>query len=71
MENILGINIETDMHCKLFSHIPKLSSRFFTTRKPASGRCLTNDMNMIGEQGVKLSGGQRQWLVIARMFLRT
>ncbi|MFB9277006.1 ABC transporter ATP-binding protein [Cohnella cellulosilytica] len=46
----LGINIETDMRRKLFSHIQKLSFRFFDNTKTGHlvGR-LSNDMNMIGE----------------------
>lgn len=48
--HMLGINIETDMRKKLFSHIQKLSFRFFDNTKTGHlvGR-LTNDMNMIGE----------------------
>jgi len=48
--HMLGINIETDMRRKLFSHIQKLSFRFFDNSKTGHliGR-LTNDMNMIGE----------------------
>lgn len=48
--HMLGINIETDMRHKLFSHIQKLSFRFFDNTKTGHliGR-LTNDMNMIGE----------------------
>ncbi|WP_058303143.1 ABC transporter ATP-binding protein [Gorillibacterium timonense] len=48
--HMLGINIETDMRRKLFSHIQKLSFRFFDNTKTGHliGR-LTNDMNMIGE----------------------
>lgn len=46
----LGISIETDMRRNLFSHIQKLSFRFFDQSKTGHliGR-LTNDMNMIGE----------------------
>ncbi|OXS54056.1 multidrug ABC transporter ATP-binding protein [Cohnella sp. CIP 111063] len=48
--HMLGINIETDMRRKLFSHIQKLSFRFFDNTKTGHlvGR-LSNDMNMIGE----------------------
>lgn len=48
--HMLGINIETDMRRKLFTHIQKLSFRFFDNTKTGHliGR-LTNDMNMIGE----------------------
>jgi len=48
--HMLGINIETDMRRQLFSHIQKLSFRFFDNTKTGHliGR-LTNDMNMIGE----------------------
>lgn len=48
--HMLGINIETDMRRKLFSHIQKLSFRYFDNTKTGHliGR-LTNDMNMIGE----------------------
>lgn len=47
--HMLGINIETDMRRKLFSHIQKLSFRFFDNTKTGHlvGR-LSNDMNMIG-----------------------
>jgi len=48
--HMLGINIETDMRRKLFTHIQKLSFRYFDNTKTGHliGR-LTNDMNMIGE----------------------
>ncbi len=48
--HMLGINIETDMRRKLFSHIQKLSFRFFDNHKTGHlvGR-VTNDLNDIGE----------------------
>ncbi len=48
--HMLGINIETDMRRKLFSHIQKLSFRFFDNNK--TGHLIariTNDLNDIGE----------------------
>lgn len=48
--HMLGINIETDMRRKLFSHLQKLSFRFFDNQKTGHliGR-ITNDLNNIGE----------------------
>ncbi|WP_020616569.1 ABC transporter ATP-binding protein [Paenibacillus daejeonensis] len=48
--HMLGINIETDMRRNLFSHIQKLSFRFFDNYKTGHlmGR-MTNDLNDIGE----------------------
>ncbi|MFS0722550.1 ABC transporter ATP-binding protein [Paenibacillus sp. 1P07SE] len=48
--HMLGINIETDMRSNLFSHIQKLSFRFFDNYKTGHliGR-MTNDLNDIGE----------------------
>jgi ATP-binding cassette subfamily B protein len=48
--HMLGINIETDMRRKMFSHIQKLSFRFFDNHKTGHliGR-MTNDLNDIGE----------------------
>lgn len=47
---MLGINIETDMREKMFSHIQKLSFRFFDNNKTGHlmGR-ITNDLNDVGE----------------------
>ncbi|GKU77929.1 ABC transporter ATP-binding protein [Paenibacillus sp. L3-i20] len=48
--HMLGINIETDMRRKLFSHVQKLSFRFFDNTK--TGHLisrLTNDLFEIGE----------------------
>lgn len=46
----LGVNIETEMRRKMFSHIQKLSFRFFDNHKTGHliGR-MTNDLNDIGE----------------------
>lgn len=48
--HMLGINIETDMREKMFSHIQKLSFRFFDNNKTGHlmGR-ITNDLNDVGE----------------------
>lgn len=48
--HMLGVNIETDMRAKMFSHIQKLSFRFFDNNKTGHlmGR-VTNDLNDIGE----------------------
>lgn len=48
--HMLGINIETDMRSKMFSHVQKLSFRFFDNHKTGHliGR-ITNDLNDIGE----------------------
>ena len=48
--HMLGINIETDMRRNMFSHIQKLSFRFFDNHKTGHliGR-MTNDLNDIGE----------------------
>ncbi|NMO96389.1 ABC transporter ATP-binding protein [Paenibacillus lemnae] len=48
--HMLGINIETDMRSKMFTHIQKLSFRFFDNNKTGHlmGR-VTNDLNDIGE----------------------
>ncbi len=48
--HMLGVNIETDMRRKMFSHIQKLSFRFFDNHKTGHliGR-ITNDLNDIGE----------------------
>lgn len=48
--HMLGINIETDMRSKMFSHVQKLSFRFFDNNKTGHlmGR-ITNDLNDIGE----------------------
>ncbi|WP_433940244.1 ABC transporter ATP-binding protein [Paenibacillus lautus] len=48
--HMLGINIETDMREKMFSHIQKLSFRFFDNIKTGHlmGR-ITNDLNDVGE----------------------
>ena len=48
--HMLGINIETDMRRNMFSHIQKLSFRFFDNYKTGHlmGR-MTNDLNDIGE----------------------
>ena len=47
---MLGINIETDLREKMFSHIQKLSFRFFDNNKTGHlmGR-ITNDLNDVGE----------------------
>ncbi|AWP27843.1 ABC transporter ATP-binding protein [Paenibacillus sp. Cedars] len=48
--HMLGINIETDMRENMFSHIQKLSFRFFDNNKTGHlmGR-ITNDLNDVGE----------------------
>lgn len=48
--HMLGINIETDLREKMFSHIQKLSFRFFDNNKTGHlmGR-ITNDLNDVGE----------------------
>lgn len=48
--HMLGINIETDMRDNMFSHIQKLSFRFFDNNKTGHlmGR-ITNDLNDVGE----------------------
>lgn len=48
--HMLGVNIETDMRARMFSHIQKLSFRFFDNNKTGHlmGR-VTNDLNDIGE----------------------
>lgn len=48
--HMLGINIESDMRSKMFSHVQKLSFRFFDNNKTGHlmGR-ITNDLNDIGE----------------------
>lgn len=48
--HMLGVNIETDMRRNMFSHIQKLSFRFFDNHKTGHliGR-ITNDLNDIGE----------------------
>ncbi|KOR89653.1 ABC transporter ATP-binding protein [Paenibacillus solani] len=48
--HMLGINIETDLRENMFSHIQKLSFRFFDNNKTGHlmGR-ITNDLNDVGE----------------------